>query len=256
MARRKYPYSERLLYAFLIAAVVGAVAMIRQDLVAEAAERSWTIFQRGGAQRLSILFQAVLFAAILAATFWILTRRTDPPGDLKAFCAAVLLGACVESWATRTGLCVYYTGERPPLWILPAWGLGALLIDRLGERLRSAWAGSIGKKTREQAYWTASGAVIAAFVFFSRPAWTSWGTPLLLFIVLAALFARPDPAEDFWPLAAGMAAVFFVDLWGTEARCWRYYLQTEPGGQALGVGFAMLLNATVMLGALRLRRAF
>ena len=39
-------------------------------------------------------------------------------------------GAVIESWGTQTGLWRYFTDERPPLWILPAWPVAALAIDR------------------------------------------------------------------------------------------------------------------------------
>jgi hypothetical protein len=32
---------------------------------------------------------------------------------------------------------VYYTNERPPLWIIPAWPIASLSIDRLYRLLRS-----------------------------------------------------------------------------------------------------------------------
>ena len=40
-------------------------------------------------------------------------------------------GLVIESWGTQTQLWTYYTYERPPLWILPAWPIASLAIDRL-----------------------------------------------------------------------------------------------------------------------------
>jgi hypothetical protein len=40
-------------------------------------------------------------------------------------------GLVIESWGTQTHLWTYYTLERPPLWIIPAWPIASLSIDRL-----------------------------------------------------------------------------------------------------------------------------
>src|SRR5215208_4411942 len=40
-------------------------------------------------------------------------------------------GLAIESWGTQTNLWHYYTAERPPLWIIPAWPIASLSIDRL-----------------------------------------------------------------------------------------------------------------------------
>ena len=40
-------------------------------------------------------------------------------------------GLVIEAWGTQTLLWTYYTAERPPLWIIPAWPIASLTIDRL-----------------------------------------------------------------------------------------------------------------------------
>lgn len=40
-------------------------------------------------------------------------------------------GLVIESWGTQTEIWTYYTAERPPLWIIPAWPIASLTIDRI-----------------------------------------------------------------------------------------------------------------------------
>ena len=40
-------------------------------------------------------------------------------------------GLAIETWGTQTNLWHYYTAERPPLWIIPAWPIASLSIDRI-----------------------------------------------------------------------------------------------------------------------------
>ena len=62
--------------------------------------------------------------------------------DLRRDALIVFVGACgglvIESWGTQTALWTYYTLERPPLWIVPAWPVASLAIDRL-YRLLGHW---------------------------------------------------------------------------------------------------------------------
>ena len=41
----------------------------------------------------------------------------------------MLGGLVIESWGTQTNLWHYFTAERPPLWIIPAWPIASLSID-------------------------------------------------------------------------------------------------------------------------------
>ena len=44
---------------------------------------------------------------------------------------ATIGGLVIEAWGTQTNLWFYYTSERPPLWIVPAWPIATLCIDRI-----------------------------------------------------------------------------------------------------------------------------
>src|SRR6185503_12365832 len=51
--------------------------------------------------------------------------------DLLIVFVGICGGLAIESWGTQTNLWFYYTAERPPLWIIPAWPIASLSIDRI-----------------------------------------------------------------------------------------------------------------------------
>ncbi len=51
--------------------------------------------------------------------------------DAKIVFVGLSGGLVIESWGTQTEIWTYYTAERPPLWIIPAWPIASLTIDRM-----------------------------------------------------------------------------------------------------------------------------
>lgn len=240
---------ERALYAVLIAGVFAAVALWRFDLVLQAARATQWSLARGGAARWKVLGEAGLFAAILAAAWRAIPASTRPAHDAAVMLLAFAGGWAVEAWGTRLGIWSYYTGERPPLWIVPAWSVGAALVERLGEAARARW----GPAPRA-AYWAAAAAAFAVCVLTCRPFLAAPQAWAGLALVGAALAAKPAEADEFWTLTAGFCAVFFADLWGTTNGCWSYYLAGRAGGLWRGIAFGMALDSAVVLGCLRCAR--
>ena len=60
-----------------------------------------------------------------------IVSRADLRVDSLVIFVATLGGLAIESWGTQTNLWHYYTAERPPLWIIPAWPIATLTINRL-----------------------------------------------------------------------------------------------------------------------------
>lgn len=238
--------SGRELYAAGIAGLFAAVAVWRLDLVLEAWRITSLILSQGGRARWLLLGEAVLFCGILYTTWRVISQAPARPAhDLKVAVFGALAGWAIEAWGTRTGVWRYYTGETPPLWIVPVWPLGAALVERFAARARRG-------RTPSWWYWTAAGvsfAYVAAFIapWLDRPA--GWAA---LALVAAALTAGVKPEDEFWTLAVGIACVFFADFWGTTNGCWAYYLHQEPGGLWRGIAFGMALDAAIVVGALRL----
>src|SRR5215510_11963836 len=61
--------------------------------------------------------------------------RANLKTDLLIIFVGVCGGLAIESWGTQTNLWHYYTAERPPLWIIPAWPIASLSIDRIARGL-------------------------------------------------------------------------------------------------------------------------
>src|SRR5688572_1510181 len=61
--------------------------------------------------------------------------RADLKTDLLIIFVGICGGLAIESWGTQTNLWFYYTDERPPLWIIPAWPIASLSIDRITRAL-------------------------------------------------------------------------------------------------------------------------
>src|SRR5512141_1054703 len=57
--------------------------------------------------------------------------RANLRTDLLIVFVGICGGLAIESWGTQTNLWHYYTAERPPLWIIPAWPIASLSIDRI-----------------------------------------------------------------------------------------------------------------------------
>src|SRR3970040_1224581 len=57
--------------------------------------------------------------------------RANLKTDLLIIFVGICGGLAIESWGTQTNLWFYYTDERPPLWIIPAWPIASLSIDRI-----------------------------------------------------------------------------------------------------------------------------
>ena len=55
----------------------------------------------------------------------------DADHDVPLVFVAAAGGLCIEAWGTTTGLWHYFTDERPPPWIIPAWPMAALATLRL-----------------------------------------------------------------------------------------------------------------------------
>ncbi|MBI5208712.1 MAG: hypothetical protein HY927_01915 [Elusimicrobia bacterium] len=242
----------RKVYGGLVVAVFAGLAFWRIDLLQEAFLVTLRQLEAGGTARLRVLAEIALFSGILALTWRVIPRRVEPARDLPAAVLAVLAGWAVEAWGTRQGLWSYYTGEQPPLWIIPAWPLGAVVISRLADSARSAWGAKLSDEGHRRAYALLSAACLAVFALFAWPWHDRPQTWAALAALLLAVAAWPDPRRDFWLLAAGVACVFLADLWGTTNNCWRYHAGRHADrALPIGIAFGMAFDSLVVLGCLK-----
>ncbi len=171
--------------------------------------------------------------------------------DLLMIAVGVGGGGTIEWWGTNTELWRYFTNERPPLWILPAWPAATIAIDRMGmfvdevvkDRERAAGRG-LPLVTLRRAYFF----VVPTFVVWMTT--FLWPTAHLLasqvvigLMVIVAAFTR-DARRDMALFVAGTTMGVFLEYWGTSRFCWTYYTQQIPPAVAVVAhGFAAVAFA-------------
>ncbi len=72
-----------------------------------------------------------LLVGIFAFMSLMIMAGADLRQDALVAFVGLFGGLVIESWGTQTLLWTYYTDERPPLWIIPAWAIASLAIDRM-----------------------------------------------------------------------------------------------------------------------------
>lgn len=180
-----------------------------------------------------------------------------PSQDMALALAAMIGGWAFEWWGTHTGLWWYFTGEKPPLWILPAWPVAALATVRIGygvEALLSRlnWNFRVGYLV------LAAGFVLWMTLFL----WPSVRMPAG-WVALAALGAIAasggwegrSARRDVSLFLAGLGLGIFLEYWGTSRNCWTYYTrEVPPPVTAAAHGFAQIVYARVLTALDRLSR--
>jgi len=158
--------------------------------------------------------------------------------DWKIVLVGLAGGLVIEGWGTQTLLWSYYTQERPPLWIIPAWPIASLSIDRLVRLLQLALPG-VKPRTERWLYWLVFGGFFGLMLIFVAPTMdkslTIASTGLVVFLILTPT----DRRLALLTFAAGSGLGYFLELWGTTRLCWTYYtLQTPPFFAVLAHGMA------------------
>jgi cell division protein FtsW (lipid II flippase) len=179
-----------------------------------------------------------LLLGVFGAMTVLIMARADVKRDLLTVAVGLMGGLVIESWGTQTGLWTYYTLERPPLWIIPAWPIASLAIDRLTGFLAPS-AARLGRRTTALAYAATFGAFFILMLSFVRPTMGLSLTITAIFLC-AFLIATPvQPRTALATFAAGAALGYFLELWGTTRGCWIYYtLETPPLFAVLAHGMA------------------
>jgi hypothetical protein len=188
---------------------------------------------------------------LLLGIFAVMSLLIMAGADLKADALIILVGAAgglvIESWGTQTRLWTYFTLERPPLWIIPAWPIASLAIDRLTrllghvvatfacmpERLKSSLRNSASL------YWPTFAAFYALMLVFVWPT-AAKSLTLMALALCALLISTPtDHRLAVLTFVAGSSLGYFLERWGTTRECWTYYTrQTPPLFAVLAHGMA------------------
>lgn len=164
-----------------------------------------------------------------AVMLTLLVFGADLEKDLLIILVGFFGGLYIEAWGTQTELWRYYTDERPPWWIIPAWPMASLAIDRLVRILNR-----FGKQFQSNhkifvvSYWLLMipfFCLMAAFVF---PTISKSLTIISLALCALIILTPTDYRAAVLNFVAGASLGYFLELWGTTRMCWIYYTGQEP----------------------------
>jgi hypothetical protein len=173
--------------------------------------------------------------------------RADLKTDLLIIFVGICGGLAIESWGTQTNLWFYYTEERPPVWIIPAWPIASLSIDRimrvidLGvQRLQSLVQ---SQETLDSSirilYWLTFASFLILMIDFVAPTFDKSYTWLALILCILLILTPTDHRFALLTFIAGAGLGYYLELWGTTRQCWTYYTyQTPPLFAVLAHGMA------------------
>jgi hypothetical protein len=158
--------------------------------------------------------------------------------DLPIFLIGLAGGLVIESWGTQTNLWHYYTNERPPLWIIPAWPIASLSIDRL-YRLLDRGLKRIPDSVWDVAYWVVFSFFYVLMVAFVWPTVDKSLTVMALILCAFLILTPVDRRAMLLTFLAGSGLGYFLERWGTTRACWIYYTgQTPPFFAVIAHGMA------------------
>ena len=170
-----------------------------------------------------------------------------PSQDVTLAIVALAGGWLFESWGTHTQLWWYFTGEKPPLWILPAWPVAALATARIAYALEAALA------QRQMNFVIPYCLLMAAFagsmIRFLWPSVETTSSQVAIVWIAGVIATGRAPRRDVWLFLAGSALGIFLEYWGTSRNCWTYYTREIPPPVTVAAhGFAQIVYARVLSG--------
>lgn len=184
-------------------------------------------------------FDWLLLGDFVAMSLLIMAR----PGlrhDALIVAVGLAGGLVIESWGTNTNIWWYYTAERPPLWIIPAWPIASLSIDRLVRFLRGLTA-RLPDRPFRMLYWLVLPGFLLLMLAYVWPTLHSPFTLGALALCVFLVFLPVDERLSLLTFAAGSGLGYFLELWGTTRMCWTYYsLETPPVFAVFAHGMAAL----------------
>lgn len=159
-----------------------------------------------------------------------IVARADLKTDWLIVFVGIFGGLAIESWGTQTELWHYYTAERPPLWIIPAWPIASLSIDRIARFLN--WI--IERKTTNLRflfsilYWIIFASFLTLMLVFVSPTFDKSFTLLAILLCVLLILTPTDHRFAILTFIAGTGLGYFLELWGTTRQCWTYYTYETP----------------------------
>ena len=197
-----------------------------------------------------------LLIGIFAAMSLLIMTKADLRVDARIIFVGLIGGLVIESWGTQTEIWNYYTTERPPLWIIPAWPIASLSIDRLVRFLRQTMPLQAPAAYRIL-YWVIFPAFFVIMLVFVAPTIDKSFSIIALLICLLLILTPTDHRMAVLTFAAGAGLGYILERWGTTRQCWTYYtLQTPPLFAVLAHGMAAVAfwRTALLLGAIADKR--
>ena len=180
-----------------------------------------------------LLISIFLFMSLL------IMAGADLKKDIWILGVGLAGGLVIESWGTQTELWTYYTLERPPLWIIPAWPIASLSIDRMVRLSNRSLSRKLSPKKFRVAYWLIFPTFFALMLIFVWPTLGQSLTLLALLLCALLIFTPTDYRLAVVTFVAGASLGYFLERWGTTRFCWTYYTgQTPPLFAVLAHGMA------------------
>jgi hypothetical protein len=177
--------------------------------------------------------------------------RANLKTDLLIIFVGICGGLAIESWGTQTNLWHYYTAERPPLWIIPAWPIASLSIDRvtrgldLGLKSLQTFVRQSGQSQETLdsifriLYWLTFASFLCLMLVFVAPTFDKSFTWLSLGLCILLILTPTNHRFALLTFIAGSGLGYYLELWGTTRECWTYYThQTPPLFAVLAHGMA------------------
>jgi hypothetical protein len=183
-----------------------------------------------------LLIGIFLFMSVL------LMAGADLRRDATIIFVGFVGGLVIESWGTQTEIWTYYTAERPPLWIIPAWPIASLTIDRLVyvldlllkqgthtsvNSLQSP-VSSLSRSTFVWLYWLIFPLFFALLLSFVWPTLDKSFTLMAIGLCALLILTPTNHRLAVLTFLAGAGLGYFLELWGTTRLCWTYYTQETP----------------------------
>ena len=159
--------------------------------------------------------------------------RANLKTDLLIIFVGMCGGLAIESWGTQTNLWHYYTAERPPLWIIPAWPIASLSIDRITRGLDWAVSRATNKSTLPHSlfpafYWITFASFLSLMLIFVTPTFDKSFTWLALILCVLLILTPTDYRFALLTFIAGSGLGYYLEVWGTTRECWTYYTRETP----------------------------
>jgi len=176
-----------------------------------------------------------LLLGIFAFMSITIIARANLKTDLLIIFVGICGGLAIESWGTQTNLWHYYTAERPPLWIIPAWPIASLSIDRITRFLN--WTiDQIGDRYRLTIhhspsivlYWMIFASFLTLMLVFVSPTFDKSFSWFALTLCVLLILTPTDHRYALLTFIAGSGLGYYLEVWGTTRECWTYYTNQTP----------------------------